>query len=322
MITTNTYSPNYPVDLHCHTTRSDGADTPRELIDHASGLDMEVIAITDHDIRPPENITSEEYPQGISLEQYALKKGLHVIKGIEISCETTVEDCHLVCFGCNWDDPFFAKLEQDVVRSKVESYQRLTAALTNAGMPVSWQEVLDNNGRPIKEEQVQKKMIFELMARKGYAEDWSKAKLMVKDTPAFQFLRRKPDPLAVISEIHRCCGFVIMAHPFLVNDPIFLPEGELSRHAYIERLIHGGLDGIEACYTYGKTSYRGTQTPEEIEHEIRIHYSGRLSIISGGSDYHADERKGVTDPRRLGECGLTLEEFTSNPRLFSLIGIK
>lgn len=53
---TAAYLPNYPVDLHCHTTRSDGADTPQELIDRAAGLGMKVLAVTDHDIRPPREI--------------------------------------------------------------------------------------------------------------------------------------------------------------------------------------------------------------------------------------------------------------------------
>lgn len=319
MITGIDYTPNYPVDLHCHTTRSDGADTPQMLIDHAAELGMKVIAITDHDIRPPENIIIDESLEIIPIEQYALNKGVHIIRGIEISCETTAEDCHLVCFGCDWSDPFFEKLEQDVIHAKVESYHRLTAALTRAGMSLSWEEVLDNNGHPIKEEQIQKKMIFELMARKGYAEDWSKAKLMVKNTPAFQSLRRKPDPLFVISEVHRCGGISIMAHPYLVNDPIFLAEGKISRHDYINRLINWGLDGIEACYTYEKTSYGGKQSGKEIEREIKLQYTDKVPIISGGSDYHADEKKGTRNPRKLGECGLTLDEFKNNPRLYNLI---
>ena len=44
--------PNYTIDLHCHTNRSDGADTPKELVDQAAEAGMKVIAITDHDVRP------------------------------------------------------------------------------------------------------------------------------------------------------------------------------------------------------------------------------------------------------------------------------
>ena len=312
----NTEKRNYRIDLHCHTTRSDGADTPEELIDHAQILGMRVIAITDHDIRPPEFITVDGTEQDIC--RYAAEKGVGLIRGIEISCETTVEDCHIVCLGCDWSDPFFDQLEQDTVMSKVEGYRELTGLLSENGMPVEWEEVLDNNGHPVKQEQVQKKMIFELMARKGYVKDWSEAKLLVKNTPVFQVLRRKPDPCEVIRQVHRCGGIAIMAHPFLINEPVHLPEKTITREEYIERLIEAGLDGIEACYSYNKTSYGGQMTPEEIEDWIRETYGQRLRVISGGSDYHADSKKGAKKIRSLGECGLTCEEFMGNEILWEV----
>ena len=110
-----------------------------------------------------------------------------------------------------------------------------------------------------------------------------------------------------------------MAHPYLVNEPVHLPSGTMSREQYIDRLIEGGLDGIEACYTYSKTSYSGTLSQEEIEAQVRDLYSGRVSIISGGSDYHADAKKGAKKVRETGECGITLEYFMSNPVLCSLL---
>jgi hypothetical protein len=114
---------------------------------------------------------------------------------------------------------------------------------------MTWEEVLENGGNPVAEEQVQKKMIFELIARKGYQKDWSSAKLMVKNTPSYQILREKPDPVQVIRQVHRCGGIVIMAHPYLVNEPVRLSSGTMDRAAYIGRLIEAGLDGIEAELT-------------------------------------------------------------------------
>jgi len=298
---------NYLVDLHCHTTRSDGADTPKELIDRAATAGMRAIAITDHDIRPPETIqvSDAEY----DAVDYATQKGIHLLRGIEISCETTVEDCHIVCFGCDWSDEFFAQLEEDVVNSKIDGYRQLTEKLTEFGMPVAWEEVLENGGNPVPQEKVQKKMIFELMARKGYTKDWSAAKLLVKDTPELQIQRRKPDPCNVIRNVHRCGGIAIMAHPYLINEPVQVDGETMSREKYIERLIDAGLDGIEARYTYEKTSYSGSMSALEIETEIRKRYSERLRVISGGSDYHADAKKGAKKVRMLGECGLTWDEF-------------
>ena len=88
--------------------------------------------------------------------------------GIEVSCETYIDDTHIVCFGCDWNDPFFKELDDFCIQSKVNNYRQLTEALTETGMPIAWDEVLNNNGNPIPEDQIQKKMIFELMARKGY----------------------------------------------------------------------------------------------------------------------------------------------------------
>lgn len=337
------YRPNYPVDLHCHSTRSDGADTPQQLIDHAAALGMKAIAITDHDIRPPEEIrvelpaaekgAVEELPaaeKGAASElpaagagllvdavEYARFRGVQLLRGIEISCETTAEDCHLVCLGCDWEDPWFEALEGSVVESKTGSYRELVRRLDADGMHMTWEEVLENGGNPVREDQVQKKMIFELIARKGYQKDWSSAKLMVKNTPVYQVLREKPDPVEVIRQIHRCGGIVIMAHPYLINEPVRIPSGTMDRKAYIDRLIEAGLDGIEACYPYAKTSYGGCMTPEQIEREVRERYQDRVAIISGGSDYHADFRKGVAPAkaRIIGESGITLEYFQQNALL-------
>lgn len=308
---------NFPVDLHCHTTRSDGADTPKELIDHAVLAGMKVIAITDHDICPPATIMVED--EECDILAYAAQKGIDLLRGIEISCETTVEDCHIVCFGCDWSDPFFGQLEENIVISKIEGYRQLAQKLTEYGMPVAWEEILENGGHPVSEEQVQKKMIFELMARKGYVKDWSAAKLLVKNTPQLHVQRRKPDTCEVIRQVHRCGGIAILAHPYLINEPVEIGGESISREMYIERLIKAGLDGIEARYTYEKTSYAGSMGALEIEAKIRWKYSERLPVISGGSDYHADAKKGARKVRMLGECGLSYEEFQNSQILIELL---
>ena len=307
----------YAYDLHCHTTRSDGADTPVELVDNAADRGVKGIAITDHDIVPPKTVTLNG--KEIDICEYAESKGVLVIRGIEISCETEVEDVHIICFHCDWEAPFFEKLQKDVTASKIESYHLLVERLREDGIDVTWEEVLENNGTPISENSVQKKMIFELLARKGAAEDWSKAKLMVKNTKRYQIQRGKPDPVCVIKEIKRMGGYTVMAHPFLVNEPVMIKGGMMDRFSYIDRLIDAGLDGIEGCYTYDKTSYGGNLTKEEIEKVIRGTYRNRLRLISGGSDYHADYKKSVKSPRQIGECGVTESYFMSNEILCSLV---
>lgn len=317
MIENGIWRPNYPIDLHSHSNRSDGSDTPRELIDHAADIGMKVLAITDHDVRPPMDIDVE----GVMTDaaDYAAGRELILLRGIEVSCETTAEDCHIVCLGCDWTDPFFDELEAAVVQSKIDGYRETVERLCKAGYAVTWEEVLENGGRPVTEDHVQKKMLFELLARKGFFPTWSDAKLMIKNTPEFNVARKKPDPVEVIGRVHACGGVAVMAHPYLVNEPVSVPAGIMDRDTYIRRLIEAGLDGIEARYTYGKTSYGGGLTASEIAAEVRGRYSGLVQFISGGSDYHADGKKGVKDPREVGECGLTVEEFLSSKVLPGLL---
>ena len=324
------YTASYPVDLHSHSTRSDGSDSPQELIDHAGAVGVRILGLTDHDIRPPQTILlsagketdaakdadAAEYADAV---EYAAAKGVALIRGIEVSCETTAEDCHIVCFGCNWEDSFFDWLEDFVSKSRISSYQELVKRLSADGMTITWDEVLDNGGTPVTEDRVQKKMIFELLARRGFAKDWAQAKLMVKNTPAYQILREKPDPVEVIRQVHRTGGIAIMAHPYLVNEPVCVPAGTMSRFAYIDRLIGAGLDGIEVSYPYDKTSYGGSLTPEEIGAQVRERYADSIRILSGGSDYHADWKKGVRNSRELGERGLTMESFRQQKALMNLL---
>ena len=91
--------------------------------------------------------------------------------------------------------------------------------------------------------------------------------------------------------IRQSGGFSILAHPHLIMSR----PRDMSRSAYIDRLIDAGLQGIEAAYPYDKTSYRGTRTPLQIEQMVREDYGGRL-FLSGGSDYHGGNKPGI----RLG----------------------
>ncbi|MCC8108837.1 MAG: PHP domain-containing protein [Planctomycetes bacterium] len=310
--------PDYPCDLHLHTTRSDGADSPAELLDRAATLGLAVAAITDHDIRPPDSVSAGGRELGI--HEYAASLGITVLRGIEISCETGIEDTHIVGFGCDWHDPYFADLETAVVRSKKDSYVKLVAALRKDGMDLTWDDVLANNGNAISEEAVQKKMIFELIAKKGYAATWAEAKRLVNATPAYRISREKPSATAVIRAIRDTGGISILAHPYLIADAVEHDGHVMGRTEFIRRLIAAGLDGIEAVYTYDKTSYGGGMTKQAIAREVVETFGNAVRIVSGGSDYHGDWRKGAVNPREMGEAGISLEYFQENDLLRRVVG--
>lgn len=309
---------NYTCDLHTHSTRSDGADTPREVIMRAKENGVKILALTDHDIVPDDTDIDAAGNRG-SLKEYASTHGVTLLLGTEISCDTDVDDVHIVCLGCDWQDKWFKELEYDVAISRTEGYKELVRRLNEDKIAVSWEEVLYNGGHPVEEDHVLKKMIFELMAKKGYTKDWSEAKLLVKNTKRYQVKRKKPEPKTVIEMVHRTGGIAILAHPFLISSRVMKDGKMTERKRYIDNLIEAGLDGIEACYTYDKTSYEGTMNKTEIETYIRETYGSRVRILSGGSDYHADQKKGVEDPRYVGECGVTETYFYENELLAGLL---
>lgn len=294
----------YPVDLHAHTNRSDGNDTVIEFIDHAVTVGMSVIAMTDHDVAPATSIIIDN--KEIDTITYAKQKGLQLVLGSEISCDTNNEDVHLVVFGINWQHPKFKELENQVVLSKIEAYQELVNVLTKEGYPLSWQELLDNEGSPIMEQEIQKKLIFNMLAKKGYFPSWKDAKLFTQQNPKCNVLRKKPDPIAIIEMVHQLGGMVIDAHPFLIRpnpEPLF---------EYLQPLLDAGLDGIEASYPYHKTNYKGTYSDHELKEIIHKRFKDSGLFISGGSDYHGEWRKNAPNARQMGEAGISLEEFRNS----------
>lgn len=311
----NSATTRFPCDLHTHTVRSDGNDTPQELIDNAAALGLCALGITDHDITPPLVLDLSDGRQIRSVE-YAASRGVQLVLGYEFSCDTWVDDVHICGYGLDWNHPDVLAEVAAAERSKSRAYEELCQRLTEAGMPMDWEQDILHYTRPdgqkaVREpEDVQRKHIFEAMAAKGYTATWSDAKILVRDNPRLNVQRRKIDPREAIALIHRCGGVAVLAHPHLIDSVVQVPDRPTrTRDEYVNELVAAGLDGIEVRYTYDKTTYKGTQSPEEIEAEVRSRYAGRLRMLSGGSDYHADHKKGAKKVRSLGERGLTVAEF-------------
>ena len=309
--------PNYLCDLHCHTRHSDGNDTYTEFIDNAANLGMKVVAITDHDVVPYESL--EIGGRTLSVVEYGREKNLHVLPGIEFSCDSDVDDVHIVGLGCNWKAKEFVIAETAMKQSKAAAYRRLTEVLTVDGIEVSWEDLLDNHGNHRSPYEIQRKQIFEAMAANGYASSWQEAKMLVRNNPKYNIKREKINPQAAIELIHQTGGIAILAHPYLIDATIRRQFREISRYDYIQQLLEAGLDGVEAAYPYSKTSYQGNLSDEAIEQEVIATYSRCVRIISGGSDYHNDWKKKVKNPRMIGEKGVSWEYFLNNSYLKTLI---
>jgi len=310
------YKAKYSCDLHTHTNRSDGNDTCRELVDNAAESGVKILALTDHDIIAPATIETDGGVTGLT--DYAKSRGVALLPGIEFSCDTAVDDVHIIALGCDYSHPFFEREYQNSILSKIDGYKKLCRLLTRDGIAIDWsKDVLLDGHRA--EKSVQRKHIFEAMAEKGYAREWSDAKILINKTEKYSVRREKPDPLEVIINIHKAGGVSILAHPFLIRDTALWEGKPTPRAQYIDHLIRAGLDGIEVSYPYDKVSYDGDLTPEQIEDEARRLYADRLPILSGGSDYHNEGKKGSGNPRMLGERGVDTAYFMSTPLLRKLL---
>jgi 3',5'-nucleoside bisphosphate phosphatase len=301
------YTPQFECDLHCHTICSDGNDNPRELVKKAAELKMRAIAIVDHDIIP-------ERPDDI--KRYAETLGLKLVLGCEFSCDTYVDDVHIIGYEPDWKNPAILQEETKAKLSKSEAYRDLCLLLSKKGMPIDYEnEVLqyvDDEGKLHKRnpDEVQRKHIFELMAYNGYFSSWEKAKLAVRDDPAFIIRRKKINPLKAIEIIKMSGGLSVLAHPYLIDENLHSEDVLCNnREGYIENLIDAGLDGIESCYTYSKTTYKGSLPDSRIKEIVEDKYHGRIRFFTGGSDYHNDAKKGAPNPRQIGEAGISFEQF-------------
>ena len=296
---------NYICDLHSHTVLSDGNDTVEELIAAAVKRGVKILALTDHDVLPPKTIVVDG--KTVNTVEYAASKGLLLIPGVEFSTETLIEDTHLVCLGCDWTNKKLKELEDEIKQSKVDSYVKLLKRLTEKGMPITFEELM-NSKEGLTPDTLQKKLIFDLMAKKGYAPTWKDAKIMLKTHKELSVEREKPDAIRVIKAAHEAGGIVILAHPYLIAPIVPFNGKEITRAEFIEILIANGLDGVEKVYPYDKTSSIEKRPNEVLYDEVEKLYKGRL-LISGGSDYHNDAKKGTENPRLVGECGVEKENI-------------
>ncbi|MEZ4358153.1 MAG: PHP domain-containing protein [Eubacteriales bacterium] len=304
----------YECDLHTHTTNSDGRDIYEEIILNAKRRGVKILAITDHDITPLETIEAEG--EKISPKDYAKRNGIYLIPGIEYSCDTDVEDVHILGLGCNFSDPGFSEEQLKIEKSKIDTFKALVEAINEKGFKITWEEVLNQNSAHT-DANVQKKHIFELMAKHGMTKTWKEAKILTQvEHPYVDFKREKILPQSAINLIHKSGGIAILAHPYLIDE---VTATGIKRRDYIESIISFGIDGIEAAYPYSKTSYKGSLTDKHIEDEVKKAYENRLKIISGGSDYHNDSKIGLKVVREIGEKGVTLKYFMSNKYLRQLI---
>lgn len=246
------------IDLHMHSTASDGTDSPQKLAEKVSALGIDVFALTDHDT-------------ATGFEQLAgkLPGGGRLIPGIEFSCRAETGDCHLLGYCCDTMHPAF--------RSAVaEGAERRQARLEKRLDFLKGQNII------FPQEEIERLHLFpgagkphlaELMVKYHYAPDREEAFL---GTLAHCHVKGgKISAKTAIRAVLDSGGIPVWAHPLSGSNQSKIGRAQFEQ--MLEELIPYGLCGLECYYS---------QYPMELCSRLadaaRIHHL----LVSGGSDYH------------------------------------
>ncbi|MEY4528939.1 MAG: Phosphoesterase [Nitrospirota bacterium] len=251
------------IDLHLHTTHSDGSQTPAEVVTLAHEAGVSALAITDHDI-------TTGLPEAMATGQTL---GIEIIPGIEISSRHGESELHVLGYFLKWED---AQLNERLTALRESRHRRnpkIVALLQAAGIDITYDEVRavagsDSVGRPhIARVLMDKKVVTS--AKEAFD------RFLAEGKPAY-VPRDLPSPADAIRWIREAGGLAVLAHPTWVKTV----EGTLTDLA--RQLKEQGLDGVEVHYS--------THTPRQTREYLSLAKQLGL-LVTGGSDFH-----GLTKP--------------------------
>ena len=271
------------VDLHLHSTVSDGGLSPEEIIIKSAELKLTTIAITDHDSIDgiaPALVAAKAFPQ------------LKVIPSVEISSDIPHGEAHILGYFIDFTDPELQATLAKLRNSRQERAQKMITKLADLGIHIEWQRVQEIAGSG----SIGRPHIAQAMLEKGFIGSLKEAftKYISRDGPAY-VERAKMTPVEMVKLILRASGLPVLAHPLTINDPERL----------IAELKTAGLVGIEAYYS--------DYTTDEVNRLVSL--ANRYNLItSGGSDFHGLDAStetmigGVDVPVESAEQLITLAE--------------
>lgn len=271
------------IDLHTHSTASDGTDTPAELVRNAAAAGLDVVALTDHD-------TTRGHAEAIAaLRGLPEPTGLSLVTGAELSCRLDGVGLHMLAYLFDPDEPELAR-ERELVRDdRVPRAKTMIGKLRELDVDVTWEQV----ARIAGDGSVGRPHIAEALVELGVVPTVSDAftPQWLADGGRAYAEKHELDPFDAIRLVKAAGGVTVFAHPAAVKRGRTVPE------AVIAELTAAGLDGIEA---------------DHMDHapETRARLRGLAAdlglLVTGSSDYHGSRKTCVlgeftTDPEVYGE---------------------
>jgi len=266
-------------DLHTHSQASDGMQPPADNVKLAKQRGLAAVALTDHDT-----------VAGVAEAKRAGKEcGIEVIAGVEISTRAGGKDIHVLGYYVNTEDELFLQRLRGLRDARDKRNHLIIGKLQELGLDISWQEVLDELGRPLEpDESIGRPHMADVLVKKGYAVDMRDAfdRYLAEGKPGFVSVPRVT-PMDACEWIRAAGGASVIAHPGLYSDD------KLVRRIIAESFP----DGIEV--------FHSDHGPEEERRYAEMAREYDL-IVTGGSDYHG-ERQGVVFHGDLGSKTISVD---------------
>jgi len=253
------------VDLHTHSTYSDGTESPATVVTLAVRQDLSALALTDHD-------TLDGVPEA---RRAAAAAGIDLIPGVELSVDWEGGGMHLLAY---WIEPGPGPLAdrlEDIREGRAARNLEILAALRDLGIDITMEEILAVAGPGV----VGRPHFARVLVDGGHAANGRDAfdRYLARGRPAYR-PRLRPGIEEAIHLVHRSGGAAVVAHPHTLAEVAESVEAAFARFGDL------GIDGVECYYSEYTPALRRRLADA-------AHCAGL--IATGGSDFHGGNRPGV-----------------------------
>jgi predicted metal-dependent phosphoesterase TrpH len=268
------------IDLHTHTTHSDGSATPRELIERACAKRARAVAITDHDT-----------VGAIGEARAAAERfGVEFVDGIEISAEYSPGTIHILGYCIDGESRALDKKLLELKQARERRNPQIAERLRLLGFDISYDEVANLAGNQV----VGRPHFARVMIEKGYVASIQEAfDRFLKKGAAAYVEKARLSPAESIALIHEAGGVAVLAHPYQLKLESYEATDEL-----VGELAGVGLDGIEALYSRHTAAQRHSYSEIASRHDL---------LVTGGSDYHGSYKPDISLVTGLGDLEVPYE---------------
>jgi len=265
--------PPHLVDLHIHTSSSDGSYSPKEIVALAKEQGLKAIAITDHD-------TIEGNKQAVVA---GIKRGVEVIPGVEISVEWNKRPVHILGYYIDLEHRKLASQLKQLVAFREERNPKIVKKLNLLGLQLSYDDVK----RVAGEGTVGRPHFAQVLVKKGYVKNEDQAFSQYLQRGASAYVEKKRfSPQEGISLINDAGGIAVLAHPFTTDGII-----DREMEPFIVQFKQLGIEGIEALYPLH--SSQQTLQLQDLAKKYQL-------LVTGGTDFHGKQKPHIRLGRGFG----------------------